>query len=49
MTTYPVSEIVEKAVCGSVFLTIWHCVWSAELIKNALLQTVFLTDFVHCV
>jgi len=36
-----VGKIAEKAVCGSVFLTIWHCNLSAELTKNALLQTVF--------
>jgi len=23
---YPVGKITEKAVCGSVVLTIWHCI-----------------------
>jgi len=31
----PVGKITEKAVCKSVFLTIWHCI-------NALCQTVYL-------
>jgi len=26
-------KIAEKAICGSVFLTIWHCILSAELTK----------------
>jgi len=26
-------------VCRSVFLTTWHCILSARLTKNALLQT----------
>jgi len=29
-----VGKIAEKAVCGSSFLTIWHCILSAELIKT---------------
>jgi len=40
--TFPVGKIAEKAVCKSVFLTIWHCNVSAELTKNALIHTVFL-------
>jgi len=36
-----VGKIDEKAVCRE-FLTIWHCILSAELTKKALLQTVFL-------
>jgi len=34
--TFPVGKIAEKAVCKSVFLTIW------QLTKNALIHTVFL-------
>jgi len=30
-------KITEKAVCRSVFLTIPHCIFSAELTKNALI------------
>jgi len=30
-----VGKIPEKAVCGSVFLTIWHHILSAELTKIA--------------
>jgi len=42
-----VGKIAEKAFSRSVFLTIWHCIFSAELTsaeltKNTLLQTVFL-------
>jgi len=36
---YPVGKIAEKAGVGSVVLTTWHCILSAELTKNALLQT----------
>jgi len=39
--SFPVGKIAEKAVCKSVFLTIWHCILSAELTKHALLQTAF--------
>jgi len=42
-----VGKIAEKAVCGSVLLTAWHCILSAELTKNALLQTAFIGDFSH--
>jgi len=38
-----VGKIAEKAVCGSVLLTIWHCILSAKLTKNALLQAVLPT------
>jgi len=38
---FPVGKIAEKAVCRSVFLTIWYCILSVELTKNAHLQTVF--------
>jgi len=31
---YPVAKIAEKTVCKSVFLTAWHCICSAELIKT---------------
>jgi len=34
-----VGKIAEKAACKSAFLTIWHCIFGAELTKNALLQT----------
>jgi len=27
---YPVGKIPEKAVCRSVFLTMWHCIFSAH-------------------
>jgi len=38
-----VGKISEKAVCSRVYsLTIGHCIFSAELTKNALLRTVFL-------
>jgi len=33
--------ITEKAVSRSVFLTTWYSISSAELTKNALIQTVF--------
>jgi len=29
---FSVSKIAEKAVCGSEFLTTWHCILSTELI-----------------
>jgi len=29
--SFPVGKISEKALCKSVFLTIWHCFLSAEL------------------
>jgi len=38
-------KIAEKAVCGSVFLTTWHCILIAELTKNALLHCYFFGDF----
>jgi len=28
-------------------ITSWHCILSAELTKNALLQTIFFGDFAH--
>jgi len=31
---FPVGKIAEKAVYRSVFLTIWHCILSAELTKT---------------
>jgi len=40
-----VGKIAEKAVCGSVLLTIWHCILSAKLTKNALLQYLITTLF----
>jgi len=54
--SYPVGKITEKAVCVSVFLTIWHCnvfltIWhcnfSAELTKTP--SGCFFTDFTHWV
>jgi len=37
-----VGKIVVKAVCGSVFSAMWHCILSAELTKtHYLLQIVF--------
>jgi len=30
----PACKIAEKVVCRSVFLTIWHCILSAQLTKN---------------
>jgi len=41
---YPVGKIAEKAVCRTEFLTIWHCIFSAEFNKNALLQIVKLLN-----
>jgi len=38
---HSVGKIAEKAVCRSVFMTTWHCIW-CRINKNALLQTVFL-------
>jgi len=35
----------KKAVCRSVFLTLWHYILSAELTKSHSLQTVFLAIF----
>jgi len=26
LITFPVGKIAKKAVCGSVFLTTWHCI-----------------------
>jgi len=43
INTIPVGKISEKALCRSVFLTTLHCILSAELTKNVLLQT----DFAH--
>jgi len=37
----PSGQNRRKTVCRSVFLKISHCILSAELTKNALLQTVF--------
>jgi len=39
----PVGKIAEKAICGVYFFL------SVKLTKNALLQTVFFTDFAHWV
>jgi len=44
---FPVGEIAENVVCRRIFLTIWHCILSVELSKNALLQT--FGDFSHWV
>jgi len=41
-TPQPVGKITEKAVCGSVFFDIWHCILSAEVTRNTLLPTIFL-------
>jgi len=41
-------QIAEKAVYKSVFLTVWHYILSAELIKT-LLQSAFLMFFAHWV
>jgi len=38
---YPVDNIAEKAVCRSVFLTIWHCNLSAELTKTLSFRRLF--------
>jgi len=42
----PVGKIAEKAVCRSVFLTMWHCILSAELTKMHCFR-LFFGDFVH--
>jgi len=41
----PVGKIAEKAVCKSVFLTIWHGILSAELTKTHSFR--LLGDFAH--
>jgi len=40
-----VSKIVEKAVCRSVFLTIWHRILGAELTKTHSFRLLFLAIF----
>jgi len=40
-----VGKIAEKTVCMSIFLTIWHCILSAELTKTRL----FFGDFAYWV
>jgi len=37
-----VGKIAEKAVCKSVFLTIWHCILSAEITKMRSFRDVLL-------
>jgi len=37
-----VGKIAEKAVRGRVFLTIWHCILSAEVTKKRTLSDCFL-------
>jgi len=37
-----VGKIVEKAVCRSVILTIWHCILSADLSKAHSFRLLFL-------
>jgi len=46
LNLYPVGNIPEKAVSRSVFLTIWHCILSAKLIKAL---SFFFGDFAHWV
>jgi len=45
------AKIAEKAVCKGVFLTIWQCIFSAELTKTHLTKThffrLFFGDFAH--
>jgi len=41
-----VSQWAEKAVCRSVFLTIWHCILSAEITKTHSFRLLF-GDFAH--
>jgi len=43
-----VGKIAEKAVCGSVFLTTWHCILSTELEKRTSSDW-FFGDFAHWV
>jgi len=47
ITSNPVGKIAEKSVCGSVFLTIWHGILSAELKKHILSDRLFFDDFAH--
>jgi len=42
-----VGKIAEKAVCKSVFLTIWHCILGAELTKTHSFRLFFFYDFAH--
>jgi len=44
--SHPVGKIAEKAVFRSVFLTIWHCVLSAELTKTHYYR-LFFGHFAH--
>jgi len=34
LTYFPVGNITGRVVCRSVFLTMWPCIWSAELTKT---------------
>jgi len=36
-----VGKIAEKADCRSDNMTIWHCIWSAELIKTHFFRLFF--------
>jgi len=45
----PVGKVAEKAVCKSVFLTIFDGILSTEINKNALLQRCFCGDFAYWV
>jgi len=40
-----IAEIAEKAVCRSVFLTIWHYILSVELTKTHSFRLFFLAIF----
>jgi len=42
-----VSKIAEKAVCSSIFLTIWHGILSAELKKKTHSFRLIFGDFAH--
>jgi len=46
---FPVGRIAEKVVRRSVFLTIWHCIFSAKLTKKRTPSDCFFADFAHWV
>jgi len=45
---FSVGKIAEKPICRNVFLTIWHCILSAEL-KTHSFRLFFFGDFAHWV
>jgi len=49
--SHPVGKITEKAICRSVFLTLWHCILSAESTKTHSFRYTYLqlatSDFLY--